>query len=446
MILHQIWNQRRQNFWIWLELALLSVFLWLAVDPLFTMTCVTQVPRGYDTDRLYLLRTHYDFRKREFSEEDFTPQMDHLLTRLSEHPLVEEVCLCDRNRFIGKQQGAFIPFYRNQKDAQADKDEQTSRCGTEVIAIPVREGLEKWADLPGMLRLRDATTGHPIHGRTDATARDVVYFSSSMARDFYRTLRAKDSTLYFLTTEYNYMGQKVDEHTARVEAVCTNIKICDYQTPAHIAIIPMDAFYMTCTPLVRVKEGVDEDEFRAAIERDVLPRCPIDDVRSIEVMSVEKAMGKITEQSGAYNIIRLRSVMGFFGLLCVFLGVSGLFWVRCGERRQDIGVMRSMGASRRTVKRQMLLEGTLLLTASFWVAMLFVAWYVRANGYNMGLEEAAPDWMKPDMVYWFNRPWPHVISVTLLTYGLMLLITLLGTWLPVHRATRISPCDALRDE
>ena len=137
---------------------------------------------------------------------------------------------------------------------------------------------------------------------------------------------------------------------------------------------------------------------------------------------------------------------GFFGLLCVFLGVSGLFWVRCGERRQDIGVMRSLGASRRAVKRQMLLEGTVLLTAAFLVAMLFIRWYVHVNGYNMGMIEQAVNWNGADMAYWFNRPRLHILAVTFITYALMLLISLLGIWIPVHRATRILPGDALRDE
>lgn len=40
----------------------------------------------------------------------------------------------------------------------------------------------------------------------------------------------------------------------------------------------------------------------------------------------------------------------------------------------------------------------------------------------------------------------HVAAVTIITYTTMLLITLLATWLPVQRASRIQPSDALRDE
>ena len=205
--------------------------------------------------------------------------------------------------------------------------------------------------------------------------------------------------------------------------------------------------------MVRVKEGVDGDRFMKDIQQDVLRHCCVGPVKRFTVTPLKHQMNISSTLAGANNIVRLQSALGFFGLLCVFLGVSGLFWVRCGERKQDIGVMRSLGASRKAVNRQMLLEGTVLLTAAFLTAMLFVAWYVYKNGYDMGYtssdagwNEQAVRWKEPDMSYWFNRPAPHILAVTLLTYALMLLITLLGTWVPVHRATRILPGDALRDE
>ena len=41
---------------------------------------------------------------------------------------------------------------------------------------------------------------------------------------------------------------------------------------------------------------------------------------------------------------------------------------------------------------------------------------------------------------------PHVSVVTLISFVLMLLVILLATWIPVYRASRTLPSDALRDE
>lgn len=446
LILHQIWNQRHQNFWIWLELALLSVFLWLAIDPLFTMVCITQVPRGYDPDRIYCLDTQYDFKKSSFCNENFAKQMGYLLTQLKQHPMVEAVCLCDIHSFTKSNTGR---YYNNRQELQDDinTDLAHKKYGTYVntVAIPVFEGLEQWTDLPGTLQLHDAVTGRPIHGHTNAGTKDVVFISAKMAMDFYGTLHAQDSVLFSATERQTQQGKEVQELVRRVEAVCANIKLRDFETPSAVLFSPDTYSFMNYVPMVRLKKGVDEADFKASIEKDVLPHCVIDNVRRIDVWSLARNMQKATERSGAYNIIRLRSAMGFFGLLCAFLGVSGLFWIRCNDRRQDMGVMRSMGATRSDVRHQMLIEGALLLTMAFLPAMLYVLWHVHANGYDVGTAESSLAGTA-DMAYWFNRPVPHVAAVTLISYTSMLLITLLATWLPVHRATRILPSDALRDE
>ena len=36
-ILHQIWNERRQNGWLFVELIAIAIFLWVAIDPLFVL-------------------------------------------------------------------------------------------------------------------------------------------------------------------------------------------------------------------------------------------------------------------------------------------------------------------------------------------------------------------------------------------------------------------------
>ena len=46
-ILHQLWNQRRQNVWIFLELLVVSFFLWTVIDPIYVLTANHAIDRGY---------------------------------------------------------------------------------------------------------------------------------------------------------------------------------------------------------------------------------------------------------------------------------------------------------------------------------------------------------------------------------------------------------------
>ena len=48
--------------------------------------------------------------------------------------------------------------------------------------------------------------------------------------------------------------------------------------------------------------------------------------------------------------------------------------------------------------------------------------------------------------YWMFEEVPHFMVVTLLTYVLLLAISWIGTYIPVRKAMKVLPADALRDE
>ena len=48
-----IWNQRKQNAWLWAELLLVSVFLWFLVDYLYVMGRTYTAPLGFDIRHTY---------------------------------------------------------------------------------------------------------------------------------------------------------------------------------------------------------------------------------------------------------------------------------------------------------------------------------------------------------------------------------------------------------
>ena len=195
-----------------------------------------------------------------------------------------------------------------------------------------------------------------------------------------------------------------------------------------------------CGALVRLKAGVGVNDFRRAVRMDIFPECRIGNTVRFEVISRRQDMNRVSEVYGANNVIRLHLALGGFGLLCVFLSVTGLFWVRCIGRRQDMGVMRSMGATRLGVVRQMLCESVLLFVLAFVPAMILVGIKVYLKGYDCGIDG------RLNLDYWFLRLVPHVSVVTLISFVLMLLVILLATWIPVYRASRTLPSDALRDE
>ena len=55
IIIKQIWNQRRQNSWIFIEMLLVSFFLWSVVEPVYTLFADMSIDPGYKEENLYVL-------------------------------------------------------------------------------------------------------------------------------------------------------------------------------------------------------------------------------------------------------------------------------------------------------------------------------------------------------------------------------------------------------
>ena len=93
-VLHQLWNQRRANAWLWAELAVVTTLLWYGVDLVYNYEGAAWQPKGYDTDGVFDLTVgakpvevinDADNRR---AGEDFT----YLYRLLRDYPGVEEVC------------------------------------------------------------------------------------------------------------------------------------------------------------------------------------------------------------------------------------------------------------------------------------------------------------------------------------------------------------------
>ena len=54
-ILKQVWNQRRMNAWIFIEIIIAGFFLWTVIDPVYVL-CVSHLEdKGYEEKGRYVL-------------------------------------------------------------------------------------------------------------------------------------------------------------------------------------------------------------------------------------------------------------------------------------------------------------------------------------------------------------------------------------------------------
>ena len=196
-------------------------------------------------------------------------------------------------------------------------------------------------------------------------------------------------------------------------------------------------------PVFKLKEGVDSAAFIERFEKEVAPHLSQANFYYKEITTFKDKRIEYAELNGIYNVIRLKMALAGFTLLCIFLGMVGTFWVRCNARRQEVGLMQSFGATKTNIVSRFFTESALLVSVAFIISLIALAHYAMEG--NMAEIEVAgmPEFTT---INWFLKDTPRFCMVSLITYLLLLVISLTGTAIPVIRATKVLPADALRDE
>jgi putative ABC transport system permease protein len=133
----------------------------------------------------------------------------------------------------------------------------------------------------------------------------------------------------------------------------------------------------------------------------------------------------------AFNRVgRVIAAVGLFvtglALFVGGIGIMNIMFVSVAERTREIGIRKAIGAKRRAIMMQFLLEATILcvLGGLFGLALAF--------GISLGLK----------------RFFPASLSFTVAALGVLvsLLTGVISGFMPAYRAARMNPVDALRAE
>lgn len=295
-------------------------------------------------------------------------------------------------------------------------------------------------DPAGVLGLEDALTGDslrlpPTFFRSDGQ----IAISEQLARKLFGTPKA--------------VGRKVryNGYAVEVAAVFRDIKHFDAQQPVPLALMsqPLSRVRKSIvwqSILFRLKPGVDAGVFRNRFEREVVPRINQGNFYYAGLKSFADYSREATFEAGITGKLRLSYGLAVFALLCIFMGIFGTFWMHAVDRRPELGVLRSLGASRGAVAGRFYFEVWLLVTSAFVLVLLAVFHYVRSEGLAPVVQTFQNDLFTPDPAYWQNRLWSRFAVVSVVTYVLMLVLSFLAVWFPVRRAVALPPADALHEE
>jgi putative ABC transport system permease protein len=160
----------------------------------------------------------------------------------------------------------------------------------------------------------------------------------------------------------------------------------------------------------------------------------------IAVMGLEAFLAQIRQLLQAILSVTYFVLVVF--ILIVAVGIMNTYRVIVNERTREIGTMRAIGMSRPALVMLFVIEAAVL------VAVGSVIGFAAGSGL-MGVASAIDLGALPGSGLFLEaRHLRFVVDqrAAILNFGIMLLVALLAVSAPVRRASRISPCQALREE
>lgn len=407
----QIRNEWHSNWWLALELLLVSVVMWYVVDYMFVITNTYNEPHGFDVSHCYLI----EMGKLTDKSSDYIPndtllveEIETLVDRLRHRPEVEAVSLSANS----------YPYNGSNSSITIRYDTLLSDYCIVRSVTP---------DFFRVFRYEG------IRGETPEELAQMLSDGNFMASDNL-FLSKYDQRLTSFVGKSFFLGND-SAQTFRLIASLNPVRYSDYEsvwswTSCFVVSLLLRDWYDTDLELcVRVKADQDVD-FIERLRADSEKQFRIGNVFIADIIP----FANIRRDYQMDETIQIRNYlfgMGFL-LLNIFLGLLGTFWFRTQQRRSEIALRKALGSTNRDVFRRLLAEGMAILVIATIPAVI-VDW-------NLAYAE---------LNYWMNgttlEPVRFIITVVI-TFLLIALMIVLGTYIPARKAMKIEPVEALHDE
>ena len=215
-ILNQLWNSRRQNGWIFIELVIVSYFLWTVIDPIYVLTADRAIPRGYDPKGVYVLTfSQYDRDYGKYDSLSAKPdvikdQYLHNLRVVRQCPEIES--------FAFAMYGSF-PNYGGYNGMMIRHD--TIKVHARQYSFSTLDG----SNLPAVYKMQDAITGGQLKVPADCGVQKRVFISERLAHKVFGTIQVVGRVLDDTNNDFG-----------TIAGVFKDFKECDTKQPEMLCI------------------------------------------------------------------------------------------------------------------------------------------------------------------------------------------------------------------
>lgn len=423
-LIKQMWAQKKSNGWIFIELIIIFVVSWLVIDPIYVIEYQRKgIKEGFDPENLYVaniglysdMAPKYDSTK--ISREALNEDLIRLVNLTKTFPGIEAAAQIDGN----------LPWHGSYSGMGIDNPEDTSVNASTQILSYVRG-----TDFFKVMRFRSA-----LDHRWESL--DELEIPSN-------GIILSEDTKMILFKDKPAIGKPVNKGQNIVVGVMDMVKRAPSAQPKPCALFggnsvrPSSFKYGNVSIAIRVKPGTSQQKFLNDFTEEMSSKLESGNLFFNGIQPYSALGDQYSSWDESDSTLQLRSILGGFYLLVIFLGVISTFWLRVETRKEEIGVRMALGSTGRKIRRRLLGESTLLVLFASAIGLIITGNIVYFKGLysyrSSGLE-----------MFWpVENAAAHFTIVSVITLMVLLVIVVVATAIPASRAAKINPVDALRDE
>ena len=399
-LLKIIWNQRKSNFLIFLEIFV-SFLVLFSVTTLFTYIFVNYAkPLGFSYENVWRIWTNINSTTKEWTESE-TALMNQMMNYLKGNPGIQEIGMGYPNPYELSQMTDTFVFENKRVRAEIIKANYDYH---NVFDIKIAEG--RWFDASdGMAAIKPVIINNifadGLFGSSDPLDKiiqsDAAFRADSTVRD----------------TRFRVIGV--------IEQYRKDGEFAGDEPIIFMMGNGLDAPYPPPFFVVKVKNGLPaefEEEMMKSLES-------IGKGLTIKIDRMENVRHASLKYK-ASTLLGL-SFVGLFLLLMVGLGLLGVVWLNVSRRKKEIGLRRAKGANNRHIYMQ--ISGELIITT--------------AAGIILG-GAVVMQFLFLDILTFISVK--VFIASAIISAGIILGLTFLCAAYPSYMAVKIHPAEALRAE
>ena len=446
-ILNNIWSQRTNNVWLFLELIVVCFVAWTQLDPIIVRLYYRSLPSGIDGDRMVvanILSTRpYDIADDSMTQEErdnqywkreaqYLEEANAIKRQLLAIDGVEQASIADpvmgiyARTDLFSSPGGFSNMLRYawQNDTVLVND----ICYAKDEHFFETYGIQPIAGCKTSKELSDIDQGWIVSqslaehyfGSPEAAINKELHAAFFADGDWHQPIVAVVNDVHVSEKDYNTWAVYSNNGTIRTGGSQNLI-------------------------VLRLKPGINPRRF--AEEQNYHAWNYASDNYAVASFTAYDDIGSSRNQFATPSLsydFNLQIATAVFFLINLCLGVIGTFWMQTKRRTEESGIMRAFGATKRRIMSMFLAEGWVLATVSMFIACVLYLNYVKMGFGELCISTHQPG-TQPDPTWVADKPL-HFLIVSAIVYLIILCTVLIGTAIPAVKIIGAKITNALRDE